>query len=41
MKRAERSRVEHEYNERRSEVERRRDADIVPERLSVGVLEVS
>jgi ATP-dependent helicase HepA len=40
MKRAERSRIEQEFSVRLAAVERRRDADIVPDRLAVGVIEV-
>ena len=40
MKRAERSRVEHEFSLRLAEVEGRRDVDIVPDRIAVGVIEI-
>ena len=41
MKRSERERREREHARRRAELDRRRDADIVSERIAVGVLEVS
>ena len=41
MKTSERERREHEHARRRAELDRRRDADIVSERIAVGVLEVS
>src|SRR5205823_1007477 len=41
MKKSERERREREHARRRVELDRRRDADIVSERIAVGVLEVT
>lgn len=41
MKRSQHDQVDAEFRSRRAEAERRRDADIVPTRISVGILEIA
>ena len=41
MKTSERARVEHDHETKRQEIERRRNADIVRERIAIGILEVT
>jgi hypothetical protein len=41
MKTSERARIEHDYEAKRQEIEQRRNADIIRERIAVGILEVT
>ena len=40
MRDAERSRIEHDFDRKRTEIESRRDADIISQRIAAGILEV-